>query len=222
MISVNSSSYIRHLISQGEGIQLDFKYNISSAAKIARSLVAFANTNGGRLLIGVKDNGNITGVKSDEESYMIDLAAERYCRPEIKTTKVNHEIDGKTVLEVIIEPDPSRLYYALEEDRRWLLYVRRADENILANKILLKVLERRATGQNVLMRYDAPEKFILNYLQSYRSISLEDFARLADIPVFVAEKVLINLISLELIQINLPPGDVSYRLKRDLGSTLYY
>jgi len=47
---------IYKLIAQGEHQQQDFKYCISDSRKIARSLVAFANTDGGRLLVGVKDN----------------------------------------------------------------------------------------------------------------------------------------------------------------------
>ena len=49
-------SYVQQMIEEGEQTQ-DFKMRIDDAAKIARTLVAFANTDGGRLLIGVKDNG---------------------------------------------------------------------------------------------------------------------------------------------------------------------
>jgi predicted HTH transcriptional regulator len=42
------------LIEEGEHQQQDFKYCINDSKKIAKSLVAFANTDGGRLLIGVK------------------------------------------------------------------------------------------------------------------------------------------------------------------------
>ena len=60
------------LIDQGEHQQQDFKFEVSDSKKIARTLSAFANTDGGRLLIGVKDNGHISGIKSEEEYYMID------------------------------------------------------------------------------------------------------------------------------------------------------
>ena len=43
---------IEELISQGEHQQLDFKFEVSDSKKIARTLSAFANTDGGRLLIG--------------------------------------------------------------------------------------------------------------------------------------------------------------------------
>jgi len=58
---MNSKDYIYKLIEEGEHQQQDFKFEISDARKIAKSLSAFSNTDGGRLLIGVKDNGKIAG-----------------------------------------------------------------------------------------------------------------------------------------------------------------
>ena len=87
------SDYILKLIQRGENQQLDFKFEISDSKKIARSLVAFANTDGGKLLVGVKDNGSIAGVRSDEEYHMVEAAAQLYCKPEVKfTSKQNFHI----------------------------------------------------------------------------------------------------------------------------------
>ena len=72
MKPLTDTQYIRQLVSEGEHCHQDFKFEISDARKIARSLSAFANTEGGRLLVGVKDNGKIAGIRSEEEIYMID------------------------------------------------------------------------------------------------------------------------------------------------------
>ena len=72
MKTLTDTQYIHALIAEGEHQQQDFKFEISDARKIAKTLSAFSNTDGGRLLIGVKDNGKIAGVRSDEEQYMID------------------------------------------------------------------------------------------------------------------------------------------------------
>ena len=93
---------IEALIEQGEHQQLDFKFEVSDSKKIARTLSAFANTDGGRLLIGVKDNGAISGVRSEEEYYMIEAASKMYTHPEVPFTAKRWDVNGKTVLEVYI------------------------------------------------------------------------------------------------------------------------
>ena len=92
MKSFGDTDYIYSLIAEGEHQQQDFKFEISDARKIAKTFSAFANTDGGKLLIGVKDNGRIAGVRSEEEMYMIETAAQLYCIPEIKYTMQVHHI----------------------------------------------------------------------------------------------------------------------------------
>ena len=104
------------LIQQGEHQQLDFKFEVSDARKIARSMVAFANTDGGTLLIGVKDNGAIAGVRSEEEIYMIDAAATLYCKPEVKFSVKTWSELGKNVLEVNIPKSLSTPHYAKDDN----------------------------------------------------------------------------------------------------------
>jgi len=92
--------YLKDLISVGENQKLDFKYCVSDSRKIARTLVAFSNSDGGKLLIGVKDNGRISGIKSDEEIYMVDTAVHLFCRPEISYKIKQHSVGTKSILEV--------------------------------------------------------------------------------------------------------------------------
>ncbi|MCK7530152.1 MAG: ATP-binding protein [Marinilabiliales bacterium] len=82
--SQKASQYINALIQLGENQRLDFKFEISDAKKMARTFSAFANTDGGKLLIGVKDNGRITGIRSEEEIYMAESSAHLYCKPAVE------------------------------------------------------------------------------------------------------------------------------------------
>ena len=110
--------FIERLIAEGEHDRQDFKYTISDARKIARSLSAFANHRGGRLLIGVKDNGTVAGVRSEEDIYMIETAAQIYCRPEPSVTfhayKANDE--GAQVIVAEVAPSDIRPIYVQEDD----------------------------------------------------------------------------------------------------------
>jgi len=194
-----STAYIKRLIAEGEGQGLDFKYHISSASKIAKTLVAFANSGGGRLLIGVKDNGNIIGIESEEEIYMIQLAAERYCKPEVSVDMKSWEVDGFVVLEVYVPPSTNKPHFAKDENDKWMVYIRKDDENLLANKVLVEVYKRQNSNKANIIRYDLPEKFLLEYLSANDSISFSQFCRMAKIPPYIAERVLVNLVSINMI-----------------------
>lgn len=142
MKTLTDTDYIHTLIAEGEHQQQDFKFEISDARKIAKTLSAFANTDGGRLLIGVKDNGRIAGVRSEEEKYMIEAAAQLYCIPEIDYTLQTYIVEGKQVLVATIEENPHKPVYAKDENGKPLAYLRIKDENILATPIHLRVWQQ--------------------------------------------------------------------------------
>lgn len=108
MKQTTDANYIQQLITEGEHVHQDFKFAISDARKIAKSLSAFANTGGGRLLIGVKDNGKIAGIRSEEELYMIEAAATMYCKPALQLDNRLYKVEGKDVLEVYVPESKSQ------------------------------------------------------------------------------------------------------------------
>lgn len=206
------SHYIKKLIEQGEHQQLDFKFEIADSRKIAKTLVSFANSEGGKLLVGVKDNGVIAGVRSDEEIHMVEAAAQLYCKPEVKFETKEWEIDGKTVLEVTIHKDKKRIYYAKNETGKWLAYLRVEDQNLLANKVLLRVWHGEKRKSGVKIKYSETEKRLLNFLKDNEYITLTQFAKLAGISRYKAETVLVNFILLDIIDIVFTEKLICYKL----------
>src|SRR5438094_9399881 len=111
---------IKRQIFEGEGVSLDFKKTITSCEKIAKTMVSFANNKGGRLLIGVADDGTIKGVKSeDEERYMITRAAHFFAKPALEPAFEEVYVDDKLVLVVEIEKSELKPHYALSDDGKW-------------------------------------------------------------------------------------------------------
>lgn len=207
------SRHIHNLILQGEHQQLDFKFEISDSRKIARTLVAFTNTDGGKLLIGVKDNGAIAGVRSDEEFYMVEAAASMYCKPRIEFEVKEWEINGKTVLEVDIPRRGDGPFYAQDEEGRWMAYIRVKDQNLLANTVMLKVWRRKHRSKSNFLEYTETEALLLDYLERNGEISLNQFRKEAGIPRQIAEKVLVNLICMDIINIEMEEKGAVYRLR---------
>ena len=206
------SRYIRKLIEQGEHQQQDFKFEISDARKIARSLAAFANTDGGRLLVGVKDNGAIAGVRSNEEYYMVEMAAQLYCKPPVDFIVAEHVIDGKTILEIDVPKSSSGPHYARDKEDKWMIYIRVKDKNFLANSILLKVWKRKKQTNGTILRYSEPEKNLLAYLSENNQITIREFVQKASISRHAAENILVNFISLGIAEIDFQENETYYRL----------
>ncbi len=197
---MDHKAYIYSLIGEGEHQQQDFKFEISDARKIAKTLSAFSNTEGGRLLIGVKDNGKIAGIRTEEEIYMIEAAAKLYCQPTVPYEMSTHDIDGRTVLEVIVPPGKNKPYYAKDQDNRLWAYIRIRDENILATPVHLKVWQQEGKQQGVFVHYTKPEEQLLDYLTSHPRITIGQYCRMARISRLKAENTLAKFIRFGLIE----------------------
>lgn len=196
------NQYLHKLIEEGEHQQQDFKYCINDSKKIAKSLVAFANTDGGRLLIGVKDNGKIVGISTDEEFYMVEAAAKIYSNPPINFSTKQWHSEGKTVLEISIEPSIEKPHYAKDQSGKWLAYIRKNDENILAHKIQLVVWNKQNSPKGICFTYSDDEKFLIQYLQENERITFSKFMRLAQISRHKAQEILSNFIIMDIIRLN--------------------
>jgi predicted HTH transcriptional regulator len=204
--------YISDLIAEGEHQQQDFKFEISSARKIAKTLVAFANTDGGRLLIGVKDNGRVAGIKSDEEYYMIDAAASMYCKPEISFKSYSRNFEGKTILEIVIEASSEKPHFAQDENNKWLAYHRVEDNNFLADYILLQVWKREKRDTGTFIEYTENEQRILNALQDLGSSDMTALVKYLPMNKRRLRAVLINLVALRSVEMVYIGGQVFFRL----------
>ncbi|WP_347838659.1 ATP-binding protein [uncultured Draconibacterium sp.] len=196
------SNFIYKLIAEGEHQQQDFKFCINDSKKIAKSLVAFANTDGGRLLIGVKDNGKIAGISSDEEFYMIEAAAKIYSKPAIDFTTRQWKIDGKTVLEIGIEASALKPHFAKDENGKWLAYIRKKDENILAHKIQIEVWKKAKSPKGVYFTYSDDERFLIDYLRKNEFITFSKFMRHQQLHRKKAEEILSNFVIIDIIKMN--------------------
>jgi len=192
-------AYLKRLISDGENQRLDFKYCVSDSRKIARTLAAFANTDGGKLLIGIRDNGSIAGVRSDEEIYMVETASHLYCKPEVSFTIKQHNAGGKTVLEVEVPKGTDRPYKVKDESGKWITYFRQNDQNLVANRVLLQVWRKELKRSGVIVRFGKAENILMEYLQSNGSITVSRFKKIAGIPAHRAESILANLVLFKII-----------------------
>ena len=202
-------SYIR----EGEHQTQDFKFRVDDAKKIARTLAAFANTDGGRLLIGVKDNGKVVGVDPEEEFHIIQGAAELFCKPPIEFEKQVWQDEHKLVLEIIVSPSKIKPHKAKDEENKWRTYVRRADHTLLANKILVGVWKQERKPSFPPQKFTDDEQNLLKLIASASPITLSKLYRSSELPKNSVDRLLIMFISWDLVKMDITPEGTFYSAK---------
>ena len=173
--------YLTRLISEGEHQQQDFKYRVSDALKLAKSVSAFANTDGGRLLIGVRDDGHLSGVRSEEEIFMMHQAAYRYRRPEASIKFDTYHVDGRTIVVATVPPSEKRPVCVVDEEGKRRAYIRIADENIVASPVHLAIWKESQKSQGTVMTYTDDVSQLLGAMQGQR-MTLNQLVRRSGIP----------------------------------------
>ena len=192
--------YIQRLIEEGEHEHQDFKFSISDARKIARSVSAFANNDGGRLLVGVKDNGNIAGVRNEEDIYVIEQAAEMYCRPPQKVEFTAFKTEGgAVVIRAEIARSTHRPVQAQESDGSWRSYYRVKDENIVAPDLMVRAWRQKESQNGALLSFSATESALINHLEEKEMTTIEEFMKLARISRHSAEDIIVKLYAVGVI-----------------------
>lgn len=199
--AVKGKYYIQRLIEEGEHVHQDFKYAISDARKIARSLSAFANNDGGRLLVGVKDNGAIAGVRSEEDIYVIEQAAEMYCKPPLPVEVTAFACgEGAVVMRVVIERAGSRPVVVCEADGKRRAYYRVADENIAVSPLIVRAWRARAAEATPrLMSIDGVAAELLHLAGEADGTDTDTLMRAAHVSRPTAEDTVVTLHAMGLV-----------------------
>lgn len=133
------NEFVKKIISQPEGINLDFKQSISNQLKIAKTIVAFANTKGGSIVVGVTDRRKIAGIDPEEEKFMLSQAIAHFCTPPIphsfETYEITHWEDEKLepekyLLLMLVPESSQKPHYVQDGQGNKTYYVRQNDRSI--------------------------------------------------------------------------------------------
>lgn len=198
--AIKGKFYIQRLIEEGEHEHQDFKFSISDARKIARSLSAFANNDGGRLLIGVKDNGNIAGVRNEEDIYVVEQAAQMYCRPAQNVEFTAYKTEGGAIVICAEIARASRRPVQVQEpDGSWRTYYRVKDENIVAPDLMVRAWRQKEAHKGSLLSFSETESVLINYLKENGNATIEEFMKTARISRHTAEEIITKLYAIDVI-----------------------
>ena len=205
------------LIEEGENLYTEFKRQFSSHEKIAKELIAFANTKGGNLLIGVDDDKSIYGVESEKgEAELIKETAERFCLPPIDFSLSYFSVDHKEIV-VVEVPESLQKPHRLQDYKSELetssaeVYVRVNDKSVLASKEMIRVL-RSTSGNTKLIKYAVGnfEKAVFSFLEKEETISVKQLSELLNISERRASRTLVKMVRAQLLFIHTKENGEDY------------
>ncbi|EMR02343.1 AlbA family DNA-binding domain-containing protein [Cesiribacter andamanensis] len=219
------------LVKEGEHATLEFKKKVAHPEKIIREIVAFANTGGGNLLIGVSDDGNISGLRfPEEEAWTLNKAISQHCKPQIQFVQEKIALPGsKWVLRYYISESPHKPHFVLEPEPlpahvyprprnphpplRKRTYVRVADRSIQASREMREIMRGRQRPKDVGFRWTEKEQVLMQYLQEHPFITLRTYAKTAGIPLSLASRTLVRLVLANVLDIEAAENEDRFSAK---------
>jgi len=202
---------VNRLIEQGEGFEIEFKRKVTTPEKIARALIAFANTKGGHILFGVDDDGTVVGVESEKsEVDLIRQAASEFCVPEIPVELDIVAFDGRDVIVAYVEESSDKPHYFTgasngntQSEEETKVFIRVKDKTMMASSEVVKILrDERADAPPMHLEIGENEKRLFRYLDAHERITAKEFSNLVNISEQRASRILVSLVRAGVVRIH--------------------
>jgi len=213
---------LRGIIELGETDTVEFKRKFSGYEKIAKEMIALANTRGGWLVIGVDDDGRIIGVESEKsEVDLATTAAEFYAEPPIEHEVHIVDIEGADVVAIEIPESRSKPHQlvaatngvALVNASDTRVYIRQQDRSVMASREVVRVLASSSPEAPPLrLEIGDIERILFNFLEGNGRVTLREYRHLVNISQRRASRSLVRLVRAGLIRIFTDEAEDYYTL----------
>jgi predicted HTH transcriptional regulator len=192
---------LKKLVLQGESSSLEFKRKAAYPDKIVREMIAFANTKGGILLIGVGDDKTLPGLKYPEgESHVLHESL-KHCKPALDFTETFIPIgNSRTIIQYEIHESKKKPHYQIFGEVKEC-FVRVNDQSIKASREMREVIRREQKGKDIRFHYGEHEQFLMKYFEANPSITLKKFIELTQLNRLYASKKLVLLVLADVLKI---------------------
>ncbi|KOF02981.1 2OG-Fe(II) oxygenase [Roseivirga seohaensis subsp. aquiponti] len=205
---------ISELAKKGEGVHLEFKKKANFPDKIAKELVAFANTQGGVLLLGVDDDGTVSGTRDIEgEVYVLEQAIRNLIWPKLEYALQIIKLNEKKGIAVFEIERGKKLPLHLKENlntKTGKAYVRAGEQSLQASKEMREILRRRIKEKDTQFTFGEKERKLMELLESNQNITLKNYAQAANLSKFIASRTLIKLVLANVLEIQPEEGQDLY------------
>jgi len=205
------------LIEEGESARVEFKQRFSDYEKIAKEIIAFANSKGGFIIVGVEDNGKIRGVLSEKgEANLLIETAENYCLPPIDYKIHYIEINKYEVVVLEIKESNSKPHRIQDYKEKFdintaQVFIRVNDKSVPASKEMIKILQARSSESH-LTNYviSKNERIVFEYLETHETIAVKELEDIANLSKRRASRTLIKMVRAGLLNVHTKDNGEDY------------
>ena len=198
---------VKELALKGEGLQIEFKKKANFPEKIVREVIALANTQGGSLLIGVDDDGTVSGQRFiEEEIFVMEKAIRELIFPPLEVEVATVKLSEKKGVAVFRIPhSPNRPHFLLVQGKK-LSFIRVQDRTVQASREVWEVPRKSRVPRDTVFTYGKKEEVLMKFLAEQEKINVKEFAKIASIPLYMASKTLVRLVVANVLQLHPQEG----------------
>jgi predicted HTH transcriptional regulator len=194
---------LQKIVSQGESLTLEFKRKAAFPEKIVREMVAFANTKGGLLLVGIGDDLTIPGLKHPEDDSHVIRQAILKCKPALPVAESFISIgQGRTVIQYEVEESKRKPHYLVTSPELRESFIRVEDKSIKASREVREITQRSQRKKDIKFTYGEHEQLLMQYLDIHQTITLKKFTEISGLKKFYASRKLILLVLADVLRIS--------------------
>ena len=204
---------LKELISAGAGTSLEFIPHIENQNHIAQTIVAFANTQGGKLLVGVKDNGKIVGVFPNEELQNLEELIENCCDPRVEIESTVHQEGRHLVLEIQI-PKSDRKHKAIGDDGQLKFYHRLDKHTLSINRVIIQLWKLQDQGSSTPNSLDIETTDVIELIKENQPVTISKLFRLSGINKNRVNEIMANLIHWNLVDCEFVDSAIEYAMHK--------
>lgn len=215
-------SDLKRIIAGGESKHLEFKRRVPNARRIAKEMIALANTEGGKLLLGVGDDGGVEGLRDIvEEEFALQQALDRHTMPVVEYTAFPVRLvdQQRDVLVIDVPESVNKPHFVVGRngnDRT--AYVRVGDKSVEASQEALELMYTEEEDSTIRFEFGKKEQVLMRYLDQYERITVQQFARLANISQRAASNTLVHLARINVLHLHATDSSDFFTLSYDYSS----
>ncbi len=205
---IEGKHHIEAYLIKGERQTIEFKQRLTKPQKIAKTITSLANTDGGILMVGIRDDKAIVGIDVEQEKYILYDAINHFCDPpvfvsvtEVLVTQDDHPHKPVSVLVVEIPESNTKPHKAQFKPHEWQVYIRHKDQTLIAGTKTERMLEMDEPAHLKKPKMSKNQHRLLSYLAKNDRITQKEYASLVNISERRARRELMENLDIGIIRV---------------------